>query len=344
MTFFQNLFGDYEGSWGAGDEQGYSLNVVRQNFKIKGNQNSPEKFIAWNEGPYDLTDDGNLTINFSLFPNFNNYYSIVVDVTGATPSATTVLEVQDLLNADSLFSEYFSASVINNKNTLEAERLILIPKKPITAMHFYITNTGAENALRFNKQAFVADLPSYLAKDTIENRDLPGSLGQLIRLSHPIESIATGSEGEITSTAHSLSTGDTVYIVGSNSDPSIDGMRTVSVTGADTFVVPVSVTVAGDSGDWLSSIEKNIVEEAGIDYSTMFLDWEHLRGEAKNYDFTVNTLDGSDRIVEQLIWPTGAKPGQTVKKVVYSYTGTSTTPDTVISIPYILTDADLINP
>lgn len=344
MTFFQNLFGDYEGVWGAGDEKGYSLNVVRQNFKIKGNQNSPEKFIAWNEGPFDLTGIENLTINFSLFPDFNNYYSIVVDVSGATASATTVFEVKDNLNADASFANYFTASIITNRPDSDVQRVAITPKRPVTAMHFYVSNDGAESALRFNKKTSVADTPSYLEKDTIENRNLPGSLGQLIRLSHTIESNTVASETEVTSTSHNLSTGDIVYIVGSNCDPTIDGPRTVSVTGSDTFVVPVNVTTAGTSGEWLSHIEQVIVEEAGLDYSTMLLDWEHLRGEAKNYEFIKNTLDGSDRITEQLIWPTGAQAGQTVKKIMYTYAGTATTPDTVIEVPYILKASDLISP
>jgi hypothetical protein len=344
MTFFQNLFAEYEGSWGAGDEQGYSLNALRSSFKISGNQNSPEKYIAWNEGPYDLSVDGNLTIYFSLSRDYNTYYSFTVDVAGATASATTAFEVQDLLNADSSFSEWFTAIVISNRPNSEIKRVAIVPKKAVTELHFYIPNTGAENVLRFNKKAGVADVPSPLEKDTIENRFLTGSLGQLIRLSHTIESNTAAAETEITSTDHGLASDDVIYIVGSNSDPTIDGQHTISVTGDDTFVIGVSVTLAGTSGEWLSSIEQTIVQEAGLDYADMLLDWEHLRGEAKNYQFTKNTLDLSDRIIEQLIWPTGAKAGQTVKKVMYTYTGTATTPDTVIEIPYILQTADLISP
>lgn len=344
MTFFQNLFADYEGTWGAGDEHGYSLNALKTSYKIPGNQNSPEKYIAWNEGPYDLSDDGNLTINFSLFPDFNSYYSIVVDVTGDTASATKSFEVRDLLNDDSLFSEWFEAVMVPNRTPLDAQRVAIVPKKPVTKLHFWISNTGAENVLRFNKKAGVKDVPSPLEKDTIENRLLENSLGQLIRLSHTIEANTAASETEVTSTAHGLANDDIVYIVGSNSDPTIDGEYAISVTGSNTFVISVSVGIAGTSGEWLSSIEKAIVEDAGLDYSEMLLDWEHLRGEGKNYFFTKNTLDVSDRIIEQLIWPTGAKAGQTAKKVTYSYTGTATTPDTVLEIPYVLQTADLIVP
>jgi len=54
----------------------------------------------------------------------------------------------------------------------------------------------------------------------------------------------------VTSTAHGLQTGDKVTITGSNSTPVIDGLRTVTVTDADHFTVPVNVTVAGTAGTW----------------------------------------------------------------------------------------------
>jgi hypothetical protein len=43
---------------------------------------------------------------------------------------------------------------------------------------------------------------------------------------------------------HGMSTGDTVVITGSTCTPSIDGLRTVTVTGANTYTVPVNVTAS----------------------------------------------------------------------------------------------------
>lgn len=51
-----------------------------------------------------------------------------------------------------------------------------------------------------------------------------------------------------TTTAHSLNTGDQVYIVESNSTPSINGLHTVTRLSATTFSIPVNVTVAGTAG------------------------------------------------------------------------------------------------
>lgn len=59
-----------------------------------------------------------------------------------------------------------------------------------------------------------------------------------------------GAIGVVTSVAHGLTTGQTIFIIGSNSTPTIDGLRIVTVLSADTFSVPVDVTVAGTTGTW----------------------------------------------------------------------------------------------
>lgn len=58
----------------------------------------------------------------------------------------------------------------------------------------------------------------------------------------------------VTSYGHGLQTGETIYIRGSNSTPTIDGERVVTVTGRDTFTVPVTVTVAGSAGSFARTI------------------------------------------------------------------------------------------
>lgn len=51
-----------------------------------------------------------------------------------------------------------------------------------------------------------------------------------------------------TGTAHGLTTGQTVTLVGDDSTPSLNGSHVVTVTGAETFTVPVDVTSAGSTG------------------------------------------------------------------------------------------------
>ena len=52
----------------------------------------------------------------------------------------------------------------------------------------------------------------------------------------------------VTTGTHNLVTGNIVTISGSNSTPTIDGVRTVTVISPTTFSVPVAVTVAGTAG------------------------------------------------------------------------------------------------
>jgi len=55
----------------------------------------------------------------------------------------------------------------------------------------------------------------------------------------------------VTSTAHGLTSGNVIFIYSSNSTPSINGQYTVTVLSANTFSIPVNVTVAGTSGYWI---------------------------------------------------------------------------------------------
>lgn len=54
-----------------------------------------------------------------------------------------------------------------------------------------------------------------------------------------------------TSVPHGLATGDLILISGSNSTPTIDGQRAVTVISATTFSVPINVTVGGTAGSFV---------------------------------------------------------------------------------------------
>ena len=346
MSYFQNLFdAEYEGCWTLGDYKGYSLT-----FKVPANKNKSEAFIAWNAEPYDLSASGNLTFNFAYDPDFKNFASFTVNVAGASPGATQASEIRDILNSTAAFSDWFVAGIENaakggGERAGGPFRLYVRQKKSNTSFRTYVSNTGAELKLKFNKYAGVADIPSYFEKDTIANRfATPESNGRLIRLSHTISSNTAANPSVVTSVAHGLSTNDVVYFVGSNSTPTLNGSRVVTVTGADTFTVPVNVTTAGTTGEWMSTNEYQIVTDYGLDYSAMLADWAHLKGRTNSFMFTKNTIDGSGRITTQIAWQAGAKAGQLAKKIVNTYTSSNTTPTTTIELPYVLLASDLLTP
>lgn len=56
-----------------------------------------------------------------------------------------------------------------------------------------------------------------------------------------------------TATPHGLSTGQTIVISGSNSTPTIDGSRVVTVISPTTFSVAVNVTIAGTAGSFATA-------------------------------------------------------------------------------------------
>lgn len=97
------------------------------------------------------------------------------------------------------------------------------------------------------------------SEDTALTRWL-GAAATLIRnylgrkLGGLIQSNSVAAATVITAAGHGLTTGDTIVIAGSNCTPTIDGERVVTVLTADTFTVPVTVTVAGTAGYWTNKL------------------------------------------------------------------------------------------
>lgn len=121
-----------------------------------------------------------------------------------------------------------------------------------------IINTSASNTELYGYYiSGVEDLPGQIL---FEERSIGGeeffatsTAGSSFSPTLPIEQyIATISQANptvvTTALPHGLSTGDLIQVFGSNSTPSINGEREVTVTGANTFTIPVNVTVAGNTG------------------------------------------------------------------------------------------------
>jgi hypothetical protein len=70
-----------------------------------------------------------------------------------------------------------------------------------------------------------------------------------------ISSISVANPTVITSVGHGLTTGDSITIYSSNSTPTVNGAKTVTVLNANTFTVPVHVTVSGNTGYWVKTAD-----------------------------------------------------------------------------------------
>lgn len=172
MAFFQNLFNqEFRGTWVLGDRQ-YSIN-----FTCPPNQNNFDYQYAYNAGPWDFTVANTLTLNYAWDVDFKNYAQLSVNVAGATPAATTAQEVVAILNANSTFAEMYVASVKDSSVLIQSK-----PRRIKQNIRLWISNSGAETKMGFNKNAGVAELPTYFEKHTIENRFETDSIGQLILL------------------------------------------------------------------------------------------------------------------------------------------------------------------
>ena len=200
MAFYQNLFNDYIGNYVVGDSRAFTLS-----FRVPQNRNHGEFFICWNTGPYNLSGLTNLTLNYAYDQNFENWNSLTVDF--GMVGILSASEIVDILNSDTTFTQFYTASVY--KNTQVGIR----QKKPASEFRTYISNTSAERVLGFNKFAGYADMPTYFDKDTIDNRfKYPEANNQLIRLGKSIVGNTVANPTVVTCIGHGLHTGDTIFI------------------------------------------------------------------------------------------------------------------------------------
>jgi len=349
--FFQNPFKeDFKGNWVLGDRQ-QSITFTCPANKGRGD----EHMCTWAVGPYDLSgndDDGvseaNLTLYYAYDPNYKFFTPITIDVSAgaASTSAVTVREIIAALNANTTFFSLFEASLMNDVK-------VLIRHKR-ASMKSYVSNNGAETKLKFNGRAGVAELPIYFLRHTIGNRfTYTDCTASLVPLNHLITAISQASPAAVTSAGHGLTTGQQIIITGTNSDAVIDGTRTITSTGTDTFTAAANAaTAAGNRGRYSTLVEAAIINNAvdkdgntlGYSASSVKDDWTLLDGRSGLFLFKKNTIDGSSRVTVSIQYPAGAGVGDLAKMIKNTYTGAATEPTNSTEFPYVLTSGDLITP
>lgn len=164
--FFQNPMGEeFRGSWPI-DQQAI--------FTINANLNNIAEMISGNPEPYDFSVVNTFVINIAYDPDRLGYTPIAVNVAGAIPAQTTATEVVAALNANPLFADNFTASLVNYLRGGTASgppfKILIRCKKARQAARIYVTNAGAEEKLNFNYRAIVKELPSYFERFTIAER------------------------------------------------------------------------------------------------------------------------------------------------------------------------------
>lgn len=165
MSFFQNVFDfEFRGSLFGADRS------YQTTYKVPSNVNRSDYIISSISGPYNLTGNTDLTIRYAYDPDLRNYANVTINVSGSTVSNTTVGEVVEKLNLNSIFSSYFVAYNQQNKVLIKAS-------KPKVCFRAYVSNSDAETIIKFNKNAPVVELPSFFERYSIENRFVYPELG-----------------------------------------------------------------------------------------------------------------------------------------------------------------------
>lgn len=180
MSFFQNVFDfEFRGMLYSADRQ------YQSTYKVPPNTNRSDYMASGNDGPYDLTANTNLLINYAFDPELRNYATLSINVSGANIAATTVFEIMEALNSNSGFSTHFIASKKENG-------LLITTKRQKNNFRAYISNSGAEKIIKFNKNAPIYELPSYFERYSVENRFKYSELGSnrliLLNPADPVDS------------------------------------------------------------------------------------------------------------------------------------------------------------
>jgi hypothetical protein len=351
MPYFQNpLDAEFQGNLLLSDRN------FTMTFKIKGNlPNSNQLFQCYNFEPYNLSTNNTLTLNYS-FDAGKSWTALAVNVdTTATSNsragAALASDVVTDLNNNATFAALFTASV--QGNTAGQNYVIIQSTRPREQFKVYTSNTSAEEALRFNKKAGVAELPSYFARHTIANVSLyPDSCGLLVQLDPTttrdqaiIQQAGFAFQVGLTNSSETVTIGNTTNIPSTNL-PFQVGDSVVLFNGTTTLSTTISSITANTS----LTVATNWTGSTGSGYVTVIhADYQLLRGRSGLFQFQIYTNDtsGNDyRPLTLIEYPAGALAGDLAMKTIYQYPVGSigTIPSGVFQIPYVLTSTDLVVP
>jgi hypothetical protein len=229
--------------------------------------------------PLQLTTTANVFLTFTIPAGvttsdfYQIYRSQIVSATGAS-------SIQDIAPNDELqlVFEGFPTAAQIAAGTIT---VLDITPQSFAGAFLYTNATTGEGILQANDTPpFALDINKF--KNVLFYANTATKFQQLINLLglsniisdfnnlivSTITNISVGNPTTITtSTPHGLVTGDIVSILESNSTPSVNGSWTVTVTGANTFTIPVDVTVAGNTGTVYSGFP-SITITNGITSST----------------------------------------------------------------------------
>mgnify|MGYP001564361507 CR=1 FL=1 len=227
----------------------------------------------------------------------NKYYLVGGDVAGVKYKRTAQ-------NTDSQAMYYLSEQIMNNSSistdTVADQYLGALltenssPKLDIRAS---IKNTD----LRLEDTVPIGLISFY---DAEYDRDSPGDLiGDIIGATVNITSSSVANPSVITATAHGYLDGQSVVIAGHiGSTPSINGTHTITYINANSFSIPVNVTVGGTGGTAVSDPENgsNIIVGETADGGSDVTIGGQFSGQVDRISYTLSNTLGRFNIEVQL--------------------------------------------
>lgn len=219
-----------------------------------------------------------------------------------------------------------TTGTINNESQLQAL---------FDEIDLLFSGTGGYTAFVFGGSASaIGGITGLLLAPSIKNYTEPFTAPSIVSVAKTISANTLANPSVVqTSTAHGWATGDYVTIAGSNSTPSINGVRQITVIDATHFSVAVNVTIAGTAGtatrntltlDLSTGAEFDVALTADI---SQFLITNVPAAAPSVTTFTIRfTADGTPRAIN---WATAAAVMRWGGNAPPTMTSTNTKVDTI---------------
>jgi len=180
--------------------------------------------------------NGNTT-DLSIGSSLGGVWAVVV---------TTQGDGEDAASNEVLLSSEASAGLAIDESARSLVKVInQDANSPVNA--FYLSGVNDLPGIILFESRSLEDDPFFIAtSDTA----IVAQWNPELATTETITAISATNPTEITSAGHGLISGETVYIYNTDSTPAIQGEYEVTVTGINTFTIPIDVTVAGTTGIW----------------------------------------------------------------------------------------------
>lgn len=213
----------------------------------------------------DLLDDFNVSDNGgSVTVTLAKNGDTTDPAFGTTPpggawafNVTTQGEGEDTANQEILLSSIVSVAQAIDETARSIVRVInRDPSSPVNA--YYLSGPDSLPGIISLESRSLEDDPFYLATS---DTNITAKFDPTLPETETISAISADNPTQITSAGHGLSTGNSVYIYGTDSTPALLGQYTVTVLDANTFTVPVQVFSVGSTGIWFKTDVESDNEE-----------------------------------------------------------------------------------